>query len=167
VRKLTEKFIDLRPVPAGLLFRGGLATTWDFLGFHPIFKDSEENVITMSEYLHFPFLSGASIVRGSALSGKDLVAQHTTPPLLVDQAIPDKTDLQREVEVEDPKIVVDRERKARVAAKKKESRKRDGDEGEVQNIKPKGRKLLLSGKVCWPPVSMFLFGTHRNGEAHQ
>ncbi|GKB29430.1 hypothetical protein Tco_0868831, partial [Tanacetum coccineum] len=52
-------------------------------------------------------------VIGSALSSKDLVAQHTTPPLSVDQAIPKKTDFQREVEVEDSKIVAARERKAR------------------------------------------------------
>ncbi|GKF09269.1 hypothetical protein Tco_0043493 [Tanacetum coccineum] len=145
---------DLRPVPVGLLFRGGLATTWVFSGFHLIFKDTEGNVITMSEYLCFPFLSDASIIQGSALLSKDLVAQHTTPPLSVDQAIPKKTDFQREVEVEDSKIVAARERKARAAAKKKESRKRDGDEGEVQNLKPKGRKF--SGKVYWPPMSMFL-----------
>ncbi|GJZ43762.1 hypothetical protein Tco_0591017 [Tanacetum coccineum] len=30
VQALTERFIDLRPVPSGLLFKGGLATTWDF-----------------------------------------------------------------------------------------------------------------------------------------
>nr|GEU93210.1 hypothetical protein [Tanacetum cinerariifolium] len=53
-----------RNVPFGLLFKGGLATTWDFLGFYPIFKDTERNVITMSEYLCFLFLSGASIVHG-------------------------------------------------------------------------------------------------------
>nr|GFA37450.1 hypothetical protein [Tanacetum cinerariifolium] len=43
VRTLIEKFIDLRPVPSGLLFRGGLATTWEFPGIHPIFKDTEGN----------------------------------------------------------------------------------------------------------------------------
>ncbi|GJU81005.1 hypothetical protein Tco_1283370 [Tanacetum coccineum] len=58
-----------------------------------------------------------------------------------------KTDFQREVEVEDPKIVAARERKARAAAKRKESRKRVETRGKVQNLKPKGRKFLLSGKA--------------------
>nr|GEX28649.1 transposase (putative), gypsy type [Tanacetum cinerariifolium] len=40
---LTERVIDLRPVPSGLLFQGGLATTWDYPGFHLIFKDTEGN----------------------------------------------------------------------------------------------------------------------------
>ncbi|GJZ90950.1 hypothetical protein Tco_0662877 [Tanacetum coccineum] len=92
------------------------------------------------------FLSGASIVQGSALSSKDLVAQHTTPPLSVDQAIPKKTDFQREVEVEDSKIVAARERKARATAKKKESRKRDGDEGEGSKPKTKRKKVLAVRK---------------------
>nr|GEW95008.1 hypothetical protein [Tanacetum cinerariifolium] len=50
---ITERVIDLRPVPSGLLFQGGLATTWDYSGFRPIFKDTEGNVVTMSEYLRF------------------------------------------------------------------------------------------------------------------
>ncbi|GJT75733.1 hypothetical protein Tco_1042458 [Tanacetum coccineum] len=108
VQKLTKRFIDLRPVPIGLLFRGGLATTWDFPGFHPIFEDTKGNVLV------FPFLSGASIVQGTALSSKDLVAQHTTPLLL---------------------------RKARAAAKRKESRKRVGDEGEGSKPKTKRKKV--------------------------
>nr|GEW48621.1 hypothetical protein [Tanacetum cinerariifolium] len=52
VQKLTERFIDLRPMPADLLFR----------------------VVTMSEYFRFPFLFGASIVQGTALSSNDPVA---------------------------------------------------------------------------------------------
>nr|GEW29972.1 hypothetical protein [Tanacetum cinerariifolium]GEW76820.1 hypothetical protein [Tanacetum cinerariifolium] len=43
VEALTEKVIDLRLVPSGLLFQGGLATTWDYLGFRLIFKDTEGN----------------------------------------------------------------------------------------------------------------------------
>nr|GEX27632.1 hypothetical protein [Tanacetum cinerariifolium] len=43
IQTLTERVIDLRPVPSGLLFQGGLATTWDFLGFRPVFKDTEGN----------------------------------------------------------------------------------------------------------------------------
>ncbi|GKE82659.1 hypothetical protein Tco_1552659 [Tanacetum coccineum] len=43
IKILTERVIDLRPVPSGLLFQGGLATTWDFPGFRPVFKDTEGN----------------------------------------------------------------------------------------------------------------------------
>ncbi|GJZ24385.1 hypothetical protein Tco_0561844 [Tanacetum coccineum] len=43
VQTLTERVIDLRPIPFGLLFQRGLATTWDFPGFHPIFKDTKGN----------------------------------------------------------------------------------------------------------------------------
>nr|GEW25091.1 hypothetical protein [Tanacetum cinerariifolium] len=52
VQMLTEQVVDLRPVPSGLLFQAGLATTWDFPGFRPTFKDTEGNAVTMSEYLH-------------------------------------------------------------------------------------------------------------------
>nr|GEZ25853.1 hypothetical protein [Tanacetum cinerariifolium] len=43
VKTLTEQVIDLLSVPSGLLLQGGLATTWDFPGFHLIFKDTERN----------------------------------------------------------------------------------------------------------------------------
>ncbi|GJR62779.1 hypothetical protein Tco_1504941, partial [Tanacetum coccineum] len=43
VQTLTERVIDLRRVPSELLFQGGLATTWDFPGFRPIFKDTVGN----------------------------------------------------------------------------------------------------------------------------
>ncbi|GKC04412.1 hypothetical protein Tco_0996022, partial [Tanacetum coccineum] len=76
--------------------------------------------VAMSEYLRFPFLSGASISKGPLLASQDRIEQHTTHPLSSDQPIPEKTDHQKEVEVEDPKIVSIRERKAKAAAKKKE-----------------------------------------------
>ncbi|GJR72751.1 hypothetical protein Tco_0085116 [Tanacetum coccineum] len=116
VQMLTEEVVDFRPVPSGLLFLGALATTWDF------------PMVTMSEYLRFPFLSDASISKGVALTSQDQIEQHTVRPLLPDQAIPEKTDHQKRVEVEDPKIIATRERKARAAAKKKE-RKRQGGNG--------------------------------------
>nr|GEX65275.1 hypothetical protein [Tanacetum cinerariifolium] len=106
VPMLTEQVVDLRLVPSGLLFLGGLATTWDFL------------VVTMSEYLRFPFLSGASISKGPPLTSQYQIVHHTTPLLSLGQNIPAKTDHQKKVVVEDPKIVATRERKARVAAKK-------------------------------------------------
>ncbi|GJX57154.1 hypothetical protein Tco_0287051, partial [Tanacetum coccineum] len=83
---------------------GGLATTWDFPSIRPIFKDTKGNVVTMSEYLRFPFLSGASISKGPPLTSQDKIEQHTVRPLLTDQPIPEKTAHQKEVEVEDPKI---------------------------------------------------------------
>ncbi|GKC02910.1 hypothetical protein Tco_0994520 [Tanacetum coccineum] len=118
---LTERVIDLWPVPSGLLCYGGLATTWDFPSIRPIFKDTKGNVVTMSEYLCFPFLSGASISKGPPLTSQDQIEQHTVRPLLIDQPIPEKTTHQKEVEMEDPKIVAARERKAR-----KTSARRDG-----------------------------------------
>ncbi|GKA56074.1 hypothetical protein Tco_0755146 [Tanacetum coccineum] len=123
VRTLTESVIDLHPVPHGLVFGARLATTWDFLGFFPVFKDIEGNVVVMSEYLRFPFLSSTSIEKGATIPPNHLVGQHTTLPLLADRPIPNKTDSQLEVEVEDPKVIAAREKKkaqaARAAAKKR------------------------------------------------
>ncbi|GJS70624.1 hypothetical protein Tco_0703465 [Tanacetum coccineum] len=58
VYSLTERVIDLRPVPSRLLYGAGLATTWEFPGYFPVFKDTGGNVVTMSEYLHFPLFLG-------------------------------------------------------------------------------------------------------------
>nr|GEV38980.1 putative reverse transcriptase domain-containing protein [Tanacetum cinerariifolium] len=124
VQTLAEKVIDLRPVPSRLLFQGRLATTWDVPGFHPVFKDTEGNVSSLS----IPIRSYHR--KGSAITNQDLRAQHIVPPLLAGQAIPDKTDHQKEVEMTDPKIVATRERNARASAKKREKKKRGPDEGE-------------------------------------
>ncbi|GJZ78045.1 hypothetical protein Tco_0642717, partial [Tanacetum coccineum] len=102
--------------------------------------------VTLSEYLSFPFLSGASIEKGTALTNQDQIAQHTTPPLSTNQPIPDKTDHQKEVEVEDPKIVAIRERKARAAAKKRGNKRRGGDEGGGSHPKVKRRKASAARK---------------------
>ncbi|GJR84540.1 hypothetical protein Tco_0155325 [Tanacetum coccineum] len=121
---LTEKVIDLHPVPSELLFGAGLATTWEFLGFFLVFKDTGGNVVTMKNYYSSP------------------------PPLSVDQPIPDKTDSQREVEVEDPKVVTAREKKkaqvARAAAKRKESKKRGNDEGGSSRVKKRKGPEVIS-----------------------
>ncbi|GJU47585.1 hypothetical protein Tco_1204851, partial [Tanacetum coccineum] len=138
---LTNQSIDIRPVPSGLLFHAGLATTWEFSGFLPIFKDTEGNVVTMSEYLRFPFLDGATIDQGDALSARDAITSRTTGPLPVNQPLPEKTARLKEVEIPDPKIVAIRERKARAAAKKRAERKRAaGGEGGSKG-KPKRRKV--------------------------
>ncbi|GKC09407.1 zinc finger, CCHC-type containing protein, partial [Tanacetum coccineum] len=118
VQTLTQQIMDLRPVPSGLLFHGGLTTTWEFSGFRPVFKDTKGNVITMSEYLRFLFLSSASISKGPALTPLD------------------------QVEVEDPKIVAIRKRKARAAAKKREKKKQGGDGEESSHPKTKRRKTV-------------------------
>ncbi|GKB92529.1 hypothetical protein Tco_0964801 [Tanacetum coccineum] len=146
VQTLTEQVIDLRPVPFGLLFQGGLSTTWDFPSFRPVFKDTEGNVVTMFEYMRFLFLPGASISQGTALTNQDQIRQHTTPPLLTDQPTPNKTDHQKEVEVEDPKIVAIRERKARATAKKKENKRRGRDEGKGSHPHVKRRKTSVVRK---------------------
>ncbi|GJS70352.1 hypothetical protein Tco_0703193 [Tanacetum coccineum] len=127
VATLTNQSIDVRPVPFGLLFHAGLATTWEFFGFLPVFKDTEGNVVTMSEYLRFPFLDGATIEQGDALSARDAITQRTTGPLPVNQSLPEKTARLKEVEISDPKIVAIRERKARATAKKRAERKRAAD----------------------------------------
>nr|GEW68177.1 hypothetical protein [Tanacetum cinerariifolium] len=66
VQMLTERIVDLRHVPSGLLFQGGLATTWVFLA------------VTMYEYLRFPFLSSDFILKGPPLTPQDQIEQHIT-----------------------------------------------------------------------------------------
>ncbi|GJZ22366.1 hypothetical protein Tco_0559405 [Tanacetum coccineum] len=85
-------------------------------------------VITMSEYLRLPFLSGMTIEAGRALTDQDVIPQHTTSPLSSDEPIPGKTDSQQRVETSDPKIVATRIRKAQAAAKRKTDKNR-GSEG--------------------------------------
>ncbi|GJZ18892.1 RNA-directed DNA polymerase, eukaryota [Tanacetum coccineum] len=43
VVSLTHQPIDIRGVPSGLLFCAGLAVTWEFPKFYPLFKDPEGN----------------------------------------------------------------------------------------------------------------------------
>nr|GEV05673.1 glucomannan 4-beta-mannosyltransferase 9-like [Tanacetum cinerariifolium] len=140
VQMLTEQVIDLRPVPSGLLFQEGLATTWDSPGFRPVFTDTEGNVVTMFEYLRFLFLYRASISKGPAFTSQDQIEHHTTRPFSSNQNISEKTDHQKRVKVEDPKIVATRERRARAAAKKREKRRQGGDGGEGSRPATKRRK---------------------------
>ncbi|GJX23382.1 hypothetical protein Tco_0227827, partial [Tanacetum coccineum] len=163
VQSLTERVIYLRPVPSGLLFGAGLATTWEFPGYLPVFKYTKGNVVTMSEYLLFPFLSGASITRGALVPANHPEGQNTTPLLLADQPIPDKTDSQLEVETEDAKVVAAREKKktqaAKAAAKNKDIRKRkDGAEGSSR-----ARKKRVSEVA---PVSQVAQRQYEDEETH-
>ncbi|GJW27002.1 hypothetical protein Tco_0040813 [Tanacetum coccineum] len=103
VRALAENIVDLRLVHHGLLFTVGLATIWEFPSVYSIFKDTRGNVIIMSEYIGFPFTANVAIKNGVAIPAKVQIVQHTTPPLLKDQNISDKTDSQWGLEVEDAK----------------------------------------------------------------
>ncbi|GJX38064.1 hypothetical protein Tco_0251367 [Tanacetum coccineum] len=125
---LTSQPIDIRGIPSGLLFSAGLAITWEFPKSRPLFKDPKGNVVTMSEYLRLPFLSGMTIEAGGALTEQDVIPQHTTTPLSADEPVPGKTDSQQRVEASDPKIVATRIRKAQAAAKRKAEKHR-GSEG--------------------------------------
>ncbi|GJU95123.1 hypothetical protein Tco_1319879 [Tanacetum coccineum] len=118
-----------------------VGTTWVVLWISSnVLRITEGNVVTMSEYLRFPFLDGATIEQGDVLSARDAITSHTTGPLLVNQSLPEKTARLKEVEIPDPKIVAIRERKARAAAKKRAERKRAaGGEGGSKG-KPKRRK---------------------------
>ena len=82
----------------------------------------------MAEYLRLPFLSGMTIEAGEPSTEQNPIAQHTTDPLAADEEVPEKTNSQADVEVEDPKIVAIRVRKAQAAAKRKAERKK-GSEG--------------------------------------
>ncbi|GJS83778.1 hypothetical protein Tco_0750319 [Tanacetum coccineum] len=128
VATLTSQSIDIRPVPSGLLFHAGLATTWEFFGFLPVFKDTEGN-------------DGATIGHGDALSARNPITQRTTGPLPVNQSPLKKTARLKEVETSDPKIVSIRERKDRAAAKKRAKRKRSADGEGGSKGKTKRRKV--------------------------
>ncbi|GJX34702.1 hypothetical protein Tco_0246259 [Tanacetum coccineum] len=138
---LTHQSIDIRGIPSGLLFSAGLAITWEFPKFRPLFKDPEGHVVTMSEYLRLPFLSGMTIEAGEALTEQNVIPQHTTTPLSADEQVPEKTDSQQRVEASDPKIVATRIRKANAAAKRKAEKNREsegagGSEGSSKRRKP-------------------------------
>ncbi|GJY97712.1 hypothetical protein Tco_0514622 [Tanacetum coccineum] len=105
----------------------------------------EETIaITMSECLRFPFLFDVSIGKGAAISATNRVEPNTTPLLPIGEPIPEKTNAQLEVEVDDPKVVMDREKKKAQAAKKaiknKESKKRVNDERDGSKAKTNRRK---------------------------
>ncbi|GKA89673.1 hypothetical protein Tco_0811485, partial [Tanacetum coccineum] len=100
---LTHQPIDIRGIPSGLLFSAGLAITWEFPKFRPLFKDPEGNVVTMSEYLRLPFLSGMTIEAGEALTEQNVIPQHTTTPLSADEQVAMKDGSQQRVEASDPK----------------------------------------------------------------
>ncbi|GJV21593.1 hypothetical protein Tco_1370613 [Tanacetum coccineum] len=141
VATLTSQSIYIRPVPSGLLFYAGLATTWEFFGFLPVFKDTEGNVVTMSEYLRFPFLDGATIDQGDALSARNPITQHTTGLLPVNQFPPEKTSKLKEVETSDPKITKRRKVSA-VRAEEEDSTEEASSASPLQAMAPNPSFLL-------------------------
>ncbi|GJR63669.1 hypothetical protein Tco_1505831 [Tanacetum coccineum] len=147
---LTNQPIDIRGIPSGLLFSAGLAITWEFPKFRPLFKDPEGNVVTMSEYLRLPFLSGMTIEAGGALTEQDVILQHTTPPLSEDEQVPGKTDSQQRVEASDPKIVATRIRKAQAAAKRKAEKNRGSEGASGPEGSSKRRKEKSTDQIPCP-----------------
>ncbi|GKB00692.1 hypothetical protein Tco_0828685 [Tanacetum coccineum] len=145
-------FLDQRAIPDAMAWRHHDSGVNDMLsedGFRmEDVRTFSERVmdlpITMSEYLCFHFLSGVSIGKGTAISAINRVEPNTTPPLSVGEPILEKTDAQLKVEVDDPKVVADREKKKSQAAKKvvknKESKKRVNNEGDGSKAKTKRRK---------------------------
>ncbi|GKC02352.1 hypothetical protein Tco_0993962 [Tanacetum coccineum] len=147
---LTHQPIDIRGIPSGLLFSAGLAVTWEFPKFYPLFKDPKGNVITMSEYLRLPFLSGMTIEARGALTEQDVIPQHTTTPLSGDEPVPGKTDSQQRVEASDPKIVATRIRKAQAAAKRKAEKNRESEGAGGSEGSSKRRKKKSSDRIPCP-----------------
>ncbi|GJW44188.1 hypothetical protein Tco_0072987 [Tanacetum coccineum] len=147
---LTHQPIDIRGIPSGLLFSAGLAITWEFSKFRPLFKDPKGNVVTMSEYLRLPFLSGMTIEAGGALTEQDVIPQHTTAPLSDDEQVPGKTDSQQKVEASDPKIVATRIRKAQAAAKRKAEKNRESEGAGGSEGSSKRRKEKSSDHIPCP-----------------
>ncbi|GJS57848.1 hypothetical protein Tco_0652632 [Tanacetum coccineum] len=147
---LTNQLLLLFCIPSGLLFSAGLAITWEFPKFRPLFKDPEGNVVTMSEYLRLPFLSGMTIEAGGALTEQDVIPQHTTTPLSDDEPVPGKTDSQQRVEASDPKIVATRIRKAQAAAKRKAEKNRGSEGAGGSEGSSKRRKEKSSDHIPCP-----------------
>ncbi|GKD42657.1 hypothetical protein Tco_1267302, partial [Tanacetum coccineum] len=107
-------------------------------------------VVTMSEYLRLPFLSGMTIEAGEALTEQDAIPQHTTTSLSADEQVPRKTDSQQRVETSDPKIVATRIRKAHAAAKRKADKNRESEGAEGSEGSSKRHKEKSSDHIPCP-----------------
>ncbi|GKC22230.1 hypothetical protein Tco_1024380 [Tanacetum coccineum] len=65
VATLTSQSIDINPYLPDYFFMLGLATTWEFPGFLPVFKDTEGNVVhDVPELSQFPFWMVSTIGSG-------------------------------------------------------------------------------------------------------
>ncbi|GJT80852.1 hypothetical protein Tco_1055194 [Tanacetum coccineum] len=132
IRRLCENVIDLRPVHLAMLYAVGLTTIWKHVGHHPVFKDV---VTSMSQFLKFPMAGGVRVVKGTTLAANEVIPQHTTPPLPSGSQIPEKSDHQKVVEVENERVLAAK-RKAQVA-KDRAAGKRAAAEGASQQTKRK------------------------------
>ncbi|GKC31498.1 hypothetical protein Tco_1038792 [Tanacetum coccineum] len=147
-----------------MLYAVGLTTIWKHVGHHPVFKDGKGtcNVIvlplfvyairslcfvltcfalsflvvtSMSQFLKFPMAGGVRVVKGTTLAANEVIPQHTTPPLPLGSQIPEKSDHQKVVEVENERVLAAK-RKAQVA-KDRAAGKRAVTEGASQQTKRK------------------------------
>ncbi|GJW61194.1 hypothetical protein Tco_0110529 [Tanacetum coccineum] len=100
IRRLCEHIINLRPVHPAMLYAVGLTTVWKHVGHHPVFKDGEGNGNVI-----FPMAGGVRVGKGTALAADEVISQHTTPPLPSGSQIPEKSDHQRVVEVENERVL--------------------------------------------------------------
>lgn len=99
----------------------------------------------MSEYLELPDLEGSVVSKGDPLPEDFVRPDKTTKPLSPEKKIPDKSNLQRVVEVADDDVVAAREEKERNQREKKPAAKRKTDV-DGKNA-PKKRKRLLTEEV--------------------
>nr|GEX45805.1 hypothetical protein [Tanacetum cinerariifolium] len=92
VRALAENIVNLHSVHPALLFTTELATVWEFPSVYPFFKYTGGNAITMPKYLRFPFTANVAVQKGTVIPAKEKIVQYTTPPLLENQDILEKSD---------------------------------------------------------------------------
>ncbi|GJS91339.1 hypothetical protein Tco_0773975 [Tanacetum coccineum] len=135
IRRLCEHIIDLLPVPPAMLYAVGLTTVWKHVGHHSVFKYGDGKVATsMSQFLKFPMAGGVRVGKGTALAANEVIPQHTTPPLPSGSQIPEKSDHQRVVEVENERVLAAK-RKAQTAKDKAVGKR--AAEGASQRTKKK------------------------------
>ncbi|GJU60358.1 hypothetical protein Tco_1238124 [Tanacetum coccineum] len=151
---LTNQPIDIRGIPSGLLFSAGLATTWEFPKFRPLFKDPEGNDNERALIFFILFTSSFSFrddYRGwGALTEQDVIPQHTTTPLSGNEQVPGKMDSIQRVEASDPKIVATRIRKAQAAAKRKAEKNRGSEGASGPGGSSKRRKEKSTDQIPCP-----------------
>ncbi|GJS87462.1 hypothetical protein Tco_0770098 [Tanacetum coccineum] len=92
-----HRLCDLRPVHPAMLY--DVAAT------------------SMSQFLKFPMAGGVRVGRETSLAANEVIPQHTTPPLPSGSQIPEKSDHQRVVEVENERVLAAK-RKAQIAKDK-------------------------------------------------
>ncbi|GKD95552.1 hypothetical protein Tco_1379449 [Tanacetum coccineum] len=120
-------------IPSGLLFHAGLATTWVVPWISSKVSKIRGNVVTMSEYLRFPFLDGATIEQGDALSARDATASHTTGLYQLPNIFEKDCQERERVEIHDPKIEASSASPLRTVAPNPSFLLKDVDEGTAES----------------------------------